>query len=455
MIILLASSACTETAGIPKQSNKLRLEKIYYYKYPKDSDLHPFKYKLTYYFEHGEPHKWVELDSLKHVITEYIYQYDDKWNHIGAKYREEGELNYSLEKVRIEGDSIQITEWVDSLGNVFYTMTDFLNEEGKTKRAEFKGDKVHGYDSTFYTKEGFPKRIFFTNTKGKVFNDRQFEYNSINEWGDWISRKKIMNDTIREIHIREVYYDDTFTTHDHIFYPNILSTENWSENVFSFTENEGTIFQSRTKDWENQRAFIATKTQGLFTESIPLAIDSIYNGAISPSGGKIIYSSKSKGKEQIWLIEKNDTEWSEPINISKSNNLKGGYFHWWSEEELFFYIPHENGNIVQAKLQHNQLSITDSLSQLNTAEGTEFSPYVDKNKSFLIFTRYLEGDSLQQGFFITYNQNTLEEPEWSAPKKLPSLAYGWNAYLIDDNKRFLYTDGEDIKSVAAATLKLQ
>ena len=139
----------------------------------------PFQYRLTYYYEDGVPHRWMELDSLGRVTTDYIYEYDSNWKQTGARYREESAVDFSIEKVRFENDSTKITEWIDSIGQVYYRMIDNLNKDKKTYRAAFIGDKLHGYDSTFYTKEGFEKRIFFTNTKGKVFNDRIFKYDSI------------------------------------------------------------------------------------------------------------------------------------------------------------------------------------------------------------------------------------------------------------------------------------
>ena len=204
---ILILSGCETQSSNSKKSEFVQFEKIDFYNYPKDSVHQPFSYRITNYYENGKPHKWLQLDSLEKIDTEYIYLYDSTWNHIGAQYREDGDPEFSLEKVRFINDSTQVTEWIDSIGDVYYTMTDFLNESGKTISAEFKGTEVHGYDSTFYTEEGFVSRIFFTNNKGKIFNDRSFTYDSVNVFGDWVIRNKVMNDTIREIQIRQIEYD--------------------------------------------------------------------------------------------------------------------------------------------------------------------------------------------------------------------------------------------------------
>ena len=60
--------------------------------------------------------------------------------------------------------------------------------------------------------------------------------------------------------------------------------------------------------------------------------------------------------------------------------------------ELYFYIPENNGDIAAGRLDNDMLVITDSLQVLNTVEGTEFSPYVDPEMRFIVFTRYTDGD---------------------------------------------------------------
>lgn len=99
LLCIILILGCTVDTSKNSEPKTLRFEKINYFKYPKGKQAKPFKYRLTYYFENKKPHRWIELDSLKKVTTAYIYEYDENWNHIGAKYREDGELDYNIEKV--------------------------------------------------------------------------------------------------------------------------------------------------------------------------------------------------------------------------------------------------------------------------------------------------------------------------------------------------------------------
>ena len=447
--------ACTEEQQPVEETSVMRFEIINYYKYPADTASKPFRYKATYYFDNGLPHRWIDLDSKGEAFTDYIYEYDSQWKHIGARYNEGNEEVYALEKVSFENDSTQITEWLNSEGKVYYTMTDNLNKAGKTYRATFEGDQVHGYDSTMYTPEGFVERIFFTNIKGKVFNDRSFTYDSVNAMGDWLVRKKIMGDTIRELQIREVYYNNSFATYEGLFYPGVLSMGEFAENTFSFTRDESQIFQTRTSDWDNQLGYISTNKNGLFTPSESIQeLDTLYNGAISPDGNMIIYTKKEGDEELLMLLKKKNNSWSEKVNLTETSNLQAGYFYWYSKTELYFYTPNNKGDIAAGSLENDKLLVTDSLKPLNTNEGTEFSPFVDKEKRFIIFTRYTEGDPAQQGFFISYNTGDFDSPKWGVPEKLSSLPYGWNAYISDISNQFLFTNGDDIMSVPLDSLNL-
>jgi hypothetical protein len=450
-------SSCQEQTDGP-QSTPLRYEEISYYRGDRLKNLlenTPYKRKVTYYLDNGLPHRWIEFDSLGVITTDYIYQYDQNFTQVGALYREERESAFSIEKVRYANDSTQVTEWLDSLGQVYYTMVDNLNREGKTYRAEFIGDKSHGFDSTFYTSEGLVKRVFFTNNKGKVFNDRSFQYDSILPQGEWIFREKVMQDTVVDLQHRELKYDHSFASDlRQVYYPGVLSLAQWGESSLSFSQDEKTIFFTRTKGWEKQIPYLSLNSNGVFSEPKRLEIlGEIYNGALSPKGDKIIFSIKENGIETIWLSRRVSDQWQAPINLSATSKLNGGYFYWQNEQDLFFTLPENNSDLVQAKLIGDQLTIVDSLNVLNTPEGTEFSPYVHPQKKFIIFTRYSGEDVIKNGFYISY----FRDEAWSEPEKIQGLshAYGWSPYLDLTTAQLIYTDGEDFRTCPLERLKIE
>ncbi|WP_411894564.1 hypothetical protein [Winogradskyella sp. A2] len=457
LIFLAIIVSCKSEKTNPDNLSKKNLifDKINYYKYPVSQNDKPIKYRLSYNYDNQKPYRWLELDSAGKVMTDYIYNYNENWNKVGALYREDGTTDFSIEKVSYKNDTTMVTEWLDSIGNVYYSMVDNLNKSNKTYRAEFIGDKTHGFDSTFYTKEGFEKRIFFTNTKGKVYNDRQFEYDSINSNNDWVIRRKIMDDTIRETQVREIHYEDNYIAENDKFYEGFISTAEWSENVFSFTEDKSLLFFTRTSDWINQIPYISQLKNGVYTEPKQLTeLGIIYNGTISPSGNKIIFCKRSDDDLTIFLATKKDDQWTEIVDLTRTSGISGGYFHWINETQLCFQSLENNGDLILAELKENKLVITNELEALNTDRATEFSPFVAPNKDYIIFTRYLEDDDNNQGFFVSYNDGSYDNPKWRKPFKLEKLPYGWNPSVNASGKIFMYTDGNDIYKIKSKRINL-
>lgn len=200
MLLLFTAVSCSS-----KKDRKIEFERISFYNFPVRENDSPFQYKDTYYKE-GIPQRWTELKPNGDTLVDYLYLYNLKGLHVGAKYKEPEDKQYSLERVTFLNDSTQVTEWLDSVGKVYYKMIDNLNKHGKTYRATFIGDTLHGYDSTFYTAQGFEERIFFTNTKGKRLNERFYQYFPTNDFGDWTTRRKIVKDSVHEVQKRVIKY---------------------------------------------------------------------------------------------------------------------------------------------------------------------------------------------------------------------------------------------------------
>ena len=419
----------------------VQFERIAYYKVQNGvQDTLPYQFKVTYTYENGKPYRWIDLDSAGRIQTDYIYEYDTAWVQTGAKYIEPGEEDYAIERNRYENDSTLITEWLDSTGQVFYTMIDNLNADGKTLAATFIGDTIHGRDSTFYTDEGWPKRIFFTNNKGKIFNDRSFEYDSVSDSGQWIRRKKIMGDSIQEIHYRNWLKDGDIGSGK--YYPGIISSGEADENYISFTADGRYAFFTRTNDWTHQAGLLAERKHGHWqTPELLPALDTIYNGAISPDGLKIIYCTNTGDENPVWLLRKESGHWGSPTSLG----ISAGYFQWLSDTEIAYYVHDNNGDLASASLIGTTLNPNSDLDFFNTP-NTEFSPYLDPDKRFVIFTRYVEGDESQQGLFISRNTGTVSDIQWEAPVKL-NLPYGWGPRVVGNLEALIYSDGKDLYQV--------
>lgn len=240
------------------------------------------------------------------------------------------------------------------------------------------------------------------------------------------------------------------------FYPDLISTGDLEQNCLSFSQDEKVVFWTAGKDWEKQLPFIAKKVKGHYEEVQQLFIlDTIYNGAISPSGQQILYTVRQGDKTSTWLSQQKEGRWLPGINLTEQSGIKAGYFQWYTEKEIYLYTTKNEGDLAMGRLVDEQLEIEPLPTPINTARGTEFSPFVGPKKQFLIFTRYLEGDTSQQGFFYSHNVGSESEPKWSFPQKIEALPYGWGANLSRDGRTFYFTDGLDIFAIPFSSLGIR
>ena len=187
-----------------------KIEILEYFSPSANDSLVLIKTKYTYFNEVGEPNRWIEIDSSGKRLMDYLYEYDSAGELVKAYYMDPEEDQYSVERFSYPNDTTMITEWLDSSGQVYYTMVDELNEFGKTVRATFSdSESTHGYDTTLYNDYGYPRRIYFTNVRGKRFNNRRFVYDSYSEDREWLKRRKLFRDSLAEVQVKEFIYLDT------------------------------------------------------------------------------------------------------------------------------------------------------------------------------------------------------------------------------------------------------
>lgn len=240
------------------------------------------------------------------------------------------------------------------------------------------------------------------------------------------------------------------------FYPELISTGVLEQNYLSFTYDESVVFWTAGNDWQKQLPFLAKKVNGRYTKAERLQVlDTIYNGAISPSGRQILYTVRQDDETSTWLSQQKEGQWLPGINLTEQSGIKAGYFQWYTEKELYLYTPENEGDLAMGRLVRKQLEIEPLPAPINTPRGTEFSPFVGPKKQFLIFTRYLESEPAQQGFFYSHNLGSESEPKWSPPQKIEALPYGWGANLSRDGRTFYFTDGLDIFAIPFSSLGIR
>lgn len=77
LVWLVACRPCDHQVS-KEQVDILRMSKINYFKYQEGGMAKfPYKTRLSYYFPNGKEQRWVELDSIGQILTDYVYLYDE------------------------------------------------------------------------------------------------------------------------------------------------------------------------------------------------------------------------------------------------------------------------------------------------------------------------------------------------------------------------------------------
>ena len=211
----------------------------------------------------------------------------------------------------------------------------------------------------------------------------------------------------------------------------------WKSTSSHLQKDGSTAFFSAYREWDAQVPFLLTNGQ---VHPIP-ELDTIYNGVISSSGDQILYAVRGSDYTELYWTQRVKSGWASPTNLTEKTGISGGYFSWFNEDIVYFYVPENRGDLVIGSIEKGELSILERIDEVNS-EHIEFSPFVGPNHSYLLFTRYVEGDESQQGIMYSQNIGTPKSPKWDHPQLIEEISYGWGAFVFNDH--LYYTDGSNI-----------
>jgi hypothetical protein len=164
---------------------------------------------------------------------------------------------------------------------------------------------------------------------------------------------------------------------------------------------------------------------------------------ISPDGTKFYFIStaaipraSSTSKENLWMMEKEDEVWGEPLPLPDSINSLA--LHWTvsvAENYDLYFSAQEDGN-TDIFLSHFMEGIyTDPIrldAPINTEE-IEITPNIAPDGSYLLFTR-LESRNDPPHLFITYATDS----GWTEPVRIENVPYCISPIVTPDRAYIIY-----------------
>lgn len=212
----------------------------------------------------------------------------------------------------------------------------------------------------------------------------------------------------------------------------------------SFTEDGQTLYFTQTVDnkWgKSQLGFTSSFSDGKWSKPQKIEFaDSLYNMSISPDGNRVLFCIKGR----TWISQKEKSNWFKPkdLNSLYDFSFDGGYYHILNDYSFYFSSVeddemHPYDDIYYVPFKDGQYQKPERLNANINTEATEFSPWVNKERTVLIFTRYDGSSDANTGVYIS----RFEDNTWQKAQKIEELKYGWGVFVREDTRTLYYTVG--------------
>ena len=180
--------------------------------------------------------------------------------------------------------------------------------------------------------------------------------------------------------------------------------------------------------------------------------------ALSPDGNKMVFSCgmpyDKKGKSldhwEIWMVERSENGWSEPVNMGPPMNSKE-YSSVCptiaNSGNIYFYSPTKPGSLGEGDIWMSEFKngkYSDPVN-LNTPINTKYwenDPFIDPDESYIIFQSDRDGDHEFGDLFISYKD---KKGKWIKPinmgKNVNTSYSGEGCPMVSPDGKYLFFSG--------------
>ena len=230
-----------------------------------------------------------------------------------------------------------------------------------------------------------------------------------------------------------------------------VAPEGFEETSPSFTQDGKTIAFARYKDWELKVPYIASLIDGQWVKQQLNFVDTLYNLSISPNGNRIIFKTIEKAKNteisRVFVVDKSNGQWGEPLEVKALFNIHAGYFQIMDDGKLYFFArspktgiysaaPTGEGAYSEAIWLSDEVSLQDSDS---------FDVLMHPQEDRLIVSQYYNKEAYPNRGEVGLYYYKKEKSLWKRVKRLP-LAYGWAPNITPDGK-FVFVRNGNIQTI--------
>lgn len=233
-----------------------------------------------------------------------------------------------------------------------------------------------------------------------------------------------------------------------LFAPDVLTEGFHSVTVFSPDGTE--VFWGPLDGWDSSGSTPHLETMrlvdGLWTAPAAASFSqSADSPSFSPDGNRLYFLSRKQGEpsERIWYADRTSDGWSAPTLLAGA--ISSIPVHWQlslaSNGDLYFggRVDAANPDIYRAELVEGQYDKVTRLGPTVNTDCWEYSPYVARDGSYLLFSRANAGRT-DGDLYVSF---PTQDGSWGEALKLPSpinsSAFDHCPWVSDDGKWLFFT----------------
>ncbi len=263
--------------------------------------------------------------------------------------------------------------------------------------------------------------------------------------------KLLVSITLLTINLLFAQTEDSLYT---VFEPGIISLKGVKEGSPSITADGNTMVFVRYQSYGEKVPYIANKTEkGWKVERLNF-VDTLYNLAISPDGGRIVFKTRNRPSpnadrvNNAFRVDRNeDGTWGKPVKMQPK--LKdAGYFRIAEDGTLYLFINASEGTprgifTSEPKADGSYTDPTWLSDAVSPFPSVTYSPVINAKEDKLIVNRAglneEEEEKLGKKGLYIYQKYGFQ---WDTGTRL-NLPYSWYS-MVTPNEQIVFVDNGDL-----------
>ena len=250
-----------------------------------------------------------------------------------------------------------------------------------------------------------------------------------------------------------------------LFAPGIVSNGLNNRDITISPDGNEIYFTSTTSDYSFASVMCAKREDNVWNKPQVCSFSNSTNyiviePCLSYNGSQLFYASdkpigdSSVAKNMnIWMVEREDENWGEPILLDSTiNTSQGEYYPSLTKTGTLYFTreePSHINNIYRSKYINGSYALPEKLPEQVNCGRNRFNAFISPDESFIIIPAIgVEKDITGTNYFISFRNDA---DKWTNPINMgdkinKDLGRGWSASISPDGKYLFFMSSKGLSN---------